>query len=104
MRSIGTLKQGDTFKFYATLTSAGEPLTGATESLKSQVRGNDDYLMAELTITETATSGQYELKYTGSTQNWSEGTCLIDIQRTDSGVVVSSETFSLTVVRDVTHE
>jgi hypothetical protein len=115
MQSLGTLKQGDTFTFYANLTNRnGAPLTGAASKLRSQIRTFDDIKLSELAISEwvdpdagqeghVTITGRYLLRDTVGTQSWPVGTHFIDVQYTDSGTVSSSETFSLNVEGDITH-
>ena len=105
MKKIGTIKLGDTFSFTAEITdkATGDPLTGAASDLKCQGRNylNGD-LIAELTITETATPGTY-LFSAGTTETWDTVQVLLDIQYTDGDLISSTETFYVVIEGDVTH-
>jgi len=105
MKKIGTIKLGDTFSFSAEITdkATGNALTGAASKLRCQGRNylNGD-LIAELTITETATPGTY-LFSAGTTETWNTVQVLFDIQYTDGDLISSSETFLVQVEGDITH-
>ena len=107
MQSLGTIKRGDTFAFTAGLKDAatGDALTGAAGSLRCQGREYmTDNLITELVITETETLGIY-LFATDSTDEWCPGSkILFDIQYSSDGKVSSTETFSVDIESDVTHD
>jgi hypothetical protein len=96
------IKRGDTLGFYATLTdTAGEPLSGKAELLRSQVRTSLGALVAELTISEDGnTPGRYFLR--ADTAEWPTGMHRCDIELADGGVISSTETFEVLVKEDVT--
>lgn len=105
LKSIGTIKLGDTFCFSAEITdkATGDPLTGAASKLRCQGRNylNGD-LIAELTVTETSTPGTY-LFSAGTTETWNTVQVLLDIQYTDGDLISSTETFYVAVEGDITH-
>lgn len=107
MKSLGTIKRGDTFSFTADLKDAatGAALAGAANKLKCQGREYmTDNFITELVITETETLGIY-LFATDSTDEWIPGSkILFDIQYTSDGKVSSTETFSVDIESDVTHD
>lgn len=94
-------KRGDTFKLTCTTDVT---LTGYT--IASQVRDPSFKLIGALTvtITQTTPTGAYTLTYPTGTAEWPIGVLDCDIQYTDgTGFVVSTETFKINVLRDVTH-
>lgn len=103
MKQLGEFKRGDTFSFYANIKDLdGKPITGASEKLKCQVRDSLDNLKSELLITEELdTLGKYLFRAT-DTSNWPITTLNMDIQFNDEGIISSSETISVTVIKDVT--
>jgi hypothetical protein len=103
MQRLDPIKRGDSLGFYAVLTDeSGLPVPGIAANLKSQVRDNQDVLVADLTITEDATiPGKYLLQCS-DTSNWPVGTMLLDIQWSNNGIVTSTDTIQLPVQKDVT--
>lgn len=105
MVALGRLKRGDTFSFCVAVTSDDEPATGIASGLRSQVRKTfSSILISELSVVETSTSGTYMFRHDGSTQDWPLGQLLIDVEYTNGGIVVSSDTMSIEVIGDVTHD
>lgn len=90
-------KRGDTFILDAT---ASMDITGW--NIKSQVRKGRE-LIADLVVTIIdAPNGAYSL-FMDDTTDWPDGRLFCDIQyTTDSGQVISTETFTIEVHRDVT--
>jgi len=107
MTSLGKMKRGDTFSFYAKIKDAsGDPLALAADKITSQVRGSSgDTLYADLTVAESATVGTYLFTALPVvTVLWPDGEkLLIDIQMDDDDVISSTETFSVKVLKDITH-
>lgn len=98
-----TLKRGDTFSFSTNLTdNIGNILTGITSNLKCQIRDSMDRLVSEMTIEETDTPGEYIFKV-DDTINFPIQILYFDIEYIDQDITVSSETFEIEVVKDVTH-
>lgn len=94
-------KRGDTFLLTGT---TDVPLTGY--SIASQVRDKSFKLIAQLTvnITQTSPTGTYTLTYPTGTSLWPVQVLECDVQYTNNaGVIVSTETFEINVLRDVTH-
>jgi hypothetical protein len=94
-------KRGDTFLLTCT---TDVPLTGY--AIASQVRDKSFKLISQLTvdITQTTPTGIYTLSLPSGTSSWPVGTLECDVQYTNNaGVIVSTETFEINVIRDVTH-
>lgn len=94
-------KRGDTFLLTCT---TDVPLTGY--SIASQVRDKSFKLIAQLTvnITQTTPDGVYTLTYPTGTSTWPVGLLECDVQYTNNaGIIISTETFEINVLRDVTH-
>ncbi len=93
-------KRGDTF----TLTcSTDQPISGYT--IASQIRDKAYNLVSTLTVSvlQSTPTGIYTLSSPTSTATWPIGDLECDIQYTNgSGVIISTETFIINVVRDVT--
>ena len=97
-------KRGDTFSFSAAFAVDGVPVEGLANKLKCQVRTRKDVLISEMTITESATPGTY-IFTVADTADWPIGELYYDIQMTDdAGIITSSETVTINVIKDVTHE
>lgn len=98
-------KRGDTFSYIVAIVDGTNPVINKTAYFRSQVRRKfDKKLMTELVPAETVIPGTYQFLCTESTQSWQPGEYIIDIQYTNNNIIVSSKTFSLTVVEDVTHD
>ncbi len=108
IKSLGKFKCGDTFAFYAKLKdkNTAEPLIIEPDKIKSQVRNNNGVLYAELIVTshpDETQIGTYLFKAPAIiTKNWPPSVLYIDIEIKDNDTVYSSETFSVTIVKDVT--
>lgn len=81
----------------------GGPITGWT--IKSQLRKNGE-LVAELTVTiVNDATGDFKLEYSGDTLIWPASSLSCDIRyTTDTGQVISTETFLIEVVKEITHD
>lgn len=100
-----THKRGDTLEWVVTLTQDAVAVNITDWTIKSQIR-QDTTLIAELTVTKTnSLSGQFSLTATATqTASWTLGTSSVDIEFTDpTGYVVSSQTFTLQLVKDITY-
>lgn len=100
-----SVKRGDTLAFLVRRTNEdGTPRTGEALKLKSQVRSKDA-LLGEFVITETVVPGEY-LFQIGATEtlDWAVGSYSCDIQFTEGDFVQSSDTFKITVEKDVTRD
>ena len=93
------IKRGDTFAFYANFKDLeGDPI--AYDNIACQIRKPNGVLIDELTIAPTATVGRY-LFTAGVTDEWPITTPESDIHVIVNGVVISSETFTIEVIKDV---
>jgi hypothetical protein len=98
-------KRGDTFRLDGTYMEDGEAAALPT-GIRSQLRDANGNLITELTVTRTdADHGLYSLSCSDSS-GWIAGRLLFgDVQFTNaSGVVVSTETFTVNVQADQTHD
>jgi len=99
------LKRGDTLALSCTLADNGVAVDLTGWAVKAQLRTPDGALVNELTYTVVnAAAGQYALSSTGATTAWPVNTTLEgDIQYTSpAGVITSSETFQVQMVKDIT--
>ena len=95
-------KRGDTFTISAVVTTNGVPenLTGWT--IKSQLRDGRGALVAELvTAIEDAVNGVYSLTFADTT-GWPITELYGDVEYTFGGTILSTETFTVNVVEDIT--
>ncbi len=102
-----TTKRGDTLTILvARKDSAGDPMTGDALKLKAQLRTSTDKLLGDFEITETAVLGTYELSIPSTvTKTFELGKAFWDLQYDDgSGVISSSETIEVEIVKDITYE
>ena len=99
------IKRGDTFKLTNVVTNEGTALDISTGwSIRSQIR-KDDVLIDELVpLITDGVNGVYTLteSSTGVTESWEVGFYECDIEYTVSGEVLSTETFMIEVVKDIT--
>ena len=96
-----TLKRGDSFLFTCTTDA---PLTGY--SVASQIRDKSHKLITDLAVSiiQTTPTGAFTLTTPTGTSSWPVGLLECDIQYTNNaGFVVSSETFEIDLIRDITH-
>ena len=101
-----THKQGDTLEWVITLTENDVAVDITSWSIRAQIRNNDT-LIASLTVTKTtAASGIFSVTATpAQTDSWTAGAHQCDIEFTDgSGEVFSTETFSVIVQEDISHD
>lgn len=105
MLTLSPIKRGDSFAFYANFldVDTDEVITGIATSLKCQARDSSDNLAIEFTIQETATAGTYLFTAPSTNALPTSQYIFIDIEYTQAGTVVSSETFAVYVEGDVTH-
>lgn len=118
MQTLPPFKRGDTFQLGCLAKDAdGEPENLTNVTLRAQIRRKGTRLapepvfVAELEVTKGAELGEFSLVADESvTSLWEAGTeeapvlHVVDIQKTVSGVVSSSETFEVPVVKDVTYD
>lgn len=99
-------KQGDTFEWVVTLTDDAQPVDITSWGIRAHIRNNDT-LIAALTITKTdATGGVFTASATAAqTDTWTAGAHQCDIEFTDaSSVVLSTDTFDVTILEDISHD
>lgn len=96
------LKRGDTLAFYANFKDA-EGKAVAYDNIHSQIRRTNGLLLANLTITPTETVGRY-LFNAGATDTFPLGVHECDIQVKVNEKIVSTDTFNIEIIRDITKE
>jgi len=99
-------KRGDTLEWVVTLTQDGSAVDISGWTISSDVR-NGDTLIQSLTVAITdGANGVFSLSATPTeTASWTLGTHSVDIELIDdSDFVVSSSTFTLTLVKDITYD
>lgn len=98
-------KQGDTLDWVLTLSEGGAPVDITSWTILAHIRANDT-LIASLTVTTIdAANGQFRLSATAAaTDTWTAGSHSCDIEFTDgSSNVFSTETFTVSILEDITH-
>lgn len=106
VQSLGEHKRGDYFSFYATLKdAANNPIVLDVVNMESQVRDSYGNLYNTLTITADSVPGRYLLE-ADQTLDWPvDETLEIDIEmQIAPGKPLSSPTFTVLVVKDVTRD
>lgn len=101
------IKQGETFllngAWFEDDGITPKPLTDTV--LTSHIRTNTDTLIAELLVTVVDEAiGTYTLTAPLGTATWPIGRQLCDIKETNSGNTKLTDTFTLTVLKAITHE
>ena len=100
-------KRGDTFQYDCVVQESkkGPPLDLTGWTIRSQLRDLRDHLICEFCITiVNAVEGRYRLS-AGDTSDWVPGAAAMDIEYRDAGGVVrSTETMAVTVLKDETHD
>ena len=99
------IKRGDTYLIEATLTDdLGDPVNITDWTIRSQIRNVRGDIVATLVIAITnAALGTYTMSYAGDTALWPVATHRQDVEYVDqTGRVMSTETFKLRVVEDIT--
>jgi len=102
-----THKRGDTFELSCNLENEGADVDITNFTITSQIRQQDDTLLQALTVTKTdAANGLFTLSATATqTEAWEPANYDCDIEFIDgSGDVYSSQTFTVTVVKDITRD
>lgn len=98
-------KRGDTFVLNSDVASNGLAADITNWTISSQIRDMGDTIVQNLTATVTdAVNGRLTLSATPSqTALWPVGQMFCDIEFTDgSGIVTSTETFTINVLLDIT--
>lgn len=102
-----THKRGDTFELLSTVENEGVAVDITNWTIASQARADDDTVFHTFTVTKTdAVNGIFTISATSTqTEAWTLGSYAMDIEFTDgSGDVNSTETFTLTILRDITRD
>ena len=100
------LKQGDTVDWVVTLNESGVAVDITSWTIRAQIRAGDT-LIASLTVTLVdAASGLFRLSATaGQTDSWSAGSHSCDVEFTDdNSIVFSTETFTVSILEDISHD
>lgn len=100
-------KRGDTFSLSSSVENEGVAVDITGWTIESQVRQSDDTLVQALTVTITdAVNGLFTISATAlQTESWPIASLLCDIEFTEpSGEVNSTETFTISVQKDITRD
>lgn len=97
-------KQGDTFRLQCTVKNDGVVVDISNWTIASEIKQGEDIIDTLVAEKTDATNGEYTLteSESGVSANWDVGEYQMDIQYTASGIIFSTETMDITVVRDVT--
>lgn len=96
-------KRGDTLSLAGTYKVEGVASSVDAMTIRSQVRTYGGVLVQELTVVKTGGTGEFTLSATAAqTALWGATTLKCDIQFSVSGVVQSTETFSISALEDIT--
>jgi len=102
-----THKRGDTFELSCTLENQGVAVDITNFTITSQLRLSDDTLLQALTVTVIdAAAGAFKLGATAAeTEGWGIASYECDIEFVEgSGEVNSSQTFVVSVIKDITRD
>lgn len=98
-------KRGDTFKFTVILTELvddiEQPLITELGNIKCQVRSASGMIVEDLTIALGTEDGEYEFS-SADTSNYPTETLEMDIEVNKDGEIGSTQTFKITVEKDIT--
>lgn len=98
-------KRGDTFVLNSDVETEGVAVDITGWTIASQIRDRDDIVIQTLTVTITdAVNGRLSLSATPTqTELWPVSSLFCDIEFIDdTGVVTSTETFTINVLLDIT--
>ena len=101
-----THKRWDTLEWVVTLTQNSVAVDITDWTIKSQIRDESSSLIYTFLVTKTdAGDGVFSISATAAqTATWPLGSLLIDIEFIDpTGYVISSQTFTMQIVRDITY-
>ena len=100
-------KRGDTFQYDCVLREKknGPAIDISGWQIRSQLRDLKDTLICEFVITVlNPLAGHYQLSV-ADTRTWQPGTAAMDIEYRDAqGVIRSSETLNVLILKDETHD
>ena len=100
-----THKRGDTFDIYGTVELDGVAVDISDWTINSQARDNADVVLHTFSVSKTdAEAGEYNIYAADTvTDDWTPGTYNMDIEFIDDELnVVSSDTFTLQIIADIT--
>lgn len=96
-------KRGDTFTLTCTYKVDGLPSSIDDVDIASQVRNQRDELIQNLSVTKLEELGQFTLNASASeTSDWPIKVLRCDVQFTQGNTVRSTQTFDISVVKDIT--
>lgn len=98
-------KRGDTFALACSAENAGVAVDLTNYTISSQIRDTADSVIETLTVTKTsAVDGEFTMSATATqTELWTLGSHQCDIEFVSaSGEVDSTETFTISVIKDIT--
>ena len=106
MITLPNFKRGDTWSLDCTYKRQGTPVSVADISIRSQIRKADYTMVTDLTVTkgdQAKAPGTFALTpKVSDTATWPLDKLICDIEFTAGGVVLSTETFTIPVVEEVT--
>lgn len=105
MKSLPDFKRGDTFSLACTYKLDGVPASLTGKTIASQIRTVAGELVAGLTATQgnqSTSPGSFTLTAAAGTTSWPVAGLRCDIQITDGSTIISSDTFLVPVVQDIT--
>lgn len=105
MKSLPDFKRGDSFALTCVYKIDGVPTPVTGMTIASQIRTVAGELVAALTYSmanQALYPGAFTLTAASGTAAWPIAGLRCDIQITNAGVVVSSDTFLVPVVQDIT--
>jgi len=96
-------KRGDTFTLTCTYKVDNAATSVTSIDIASQIRNNLSNLIQDLTVTKINQTGVFTLSATSEeTELWPISVLRCDIQFSENGIVKSTQTFSISVVEDIT--
>jgi hypothetical protein len=96
-------KRGDTLSFLINLVDDNnQPLDLEVTQIRSQMRNSVNKLIDEFTVTKTETIGEYLFEAQADTNTYPLSTLYSDIEINEDGIIASSETFEIEIVKDIT--
>ena len=106
MITLPNFKRGDTWSLDCTYKRQGTPVSVADISIRSQIRKSDYTMVTDLIVTkgdQATKPGTFALTpKVSDTTTWPLDKLICDIEFTSNGVVLSTETFTIPVVEEVT--
>lgn len=105
MKALPNFKRGDTFELACVYKLDGVPSSISGMTIASQIRTVAGDLIATLTFqpgNQTLSPGSFTLTAGAGTTAWPIAGLRCDIQITSAGAIVSSDTFLVPVVQDIT--